>query len=65
VPDELKRAWDIVSHTPMEAGRTLGKPLSAHEMEFRLEGILQAQAQGTFFFFDPPDRKRRMSLVLL
>jgi hypothetical protein len=42
VPDETRRAWDIVSHTRMEVGRTLGKPLSGQEKELRLEGIVRA-----------------------
>jgi hypothetical protein len=42
VPDEIKRAWDIVLHARMAVGRTLGKPLSGQEKELRLEGIVHA-----------------------
>jgi hypothetical protein len=42
VSDDIKRAWDIVSHARMEVGRGLGEPISGQEKEIRLEGIVHA-----------------------
>ena len=48
VPDEVKQAWDIVTHAPMEAHRSFGRPcdrsvhLGGEEKERQLEGIVYA-----------------------
>jgi hypothetical protein len=42
LPDDIRRAWDVVTHARMEVGRTWGKPLSGEEEEFRLEGVVPA-----------------------
>ena len=47
VPDEIKRAWDVVLRARMEVGRTLGEPLSGPEEELRLEGTVQAPGHLT------------------
>jgi hypothetical protein len=42
LPDDIRRAWDMVSHTRMAAGRTLAQPLRGQQKELRLEGIVHA-----------------------